>query len=52
MLSSHFKGKITELQVAEAFLKLGYQVSLPLLADARYDLIVDINNKLYKINVV
>lgn len=51
MLSSHFKGKITELQVAEAFLKLGYQVSLPLLADARYDLIVDINNKLYKIQV-
>lgn len=51
MISSHFKGKITELQVAEAFLKLGYQVCEPLVTDSRYDFIVDINDKLYKIQV-
>ena len=51
MLSSHYIGKITELAVAENFLKLGYQVSQPLVADSRYDFIVDINGKLIKIQV-
>lgn len=44
MLSTHFKGEITELQVAESFLALGYQVCKPLVADSRYDFIADISN--------
>lgn len=50
-LSSHFIGEITEQQVAIEFLKLGYQVSKPLVQNSRYDFIVDINDKLYKIQV-
>ena len=50
-LSSHFKGEITEQQVAIEFLKLGILVSKPLVQSSRYDFIVDIHNKLYKIQV-
>ena len=32
-----------------AFMKLGYQVSIPFGEDSRYDFIADINDKLYKI---
>ena len=32
-----------------AFMKLGYQVSIPFGEDSRYDFVVDINDKLYKI---
>lgn len=51
MLSTHFQGEITELQVAEAFLALGYQVCKPLVSDSRYDFIVDINHHFYRIQV-
>lgn len=51
MLNTHFKGKTTELQVATEFIKRGYQVSQPLVTDSRYDFIVDINNKLIKLQV-
>ena len=51
MLNTHFQGKITEIQVAKAFLELGYQVSQPLVPDSRYDFIVDIKGKLFKIQV-
>lgn len=51
LLSSHYIGKITELEVARSFLSLGYQVCEPLVADSRYDFIVDIKGKLYKIQV-
>lgn len=51
MLNTHFQGEITELQVTEAFLKLGYQVCKPLVSDSRYDFIVDINHQLYRIQV-
>lgn len=51
MLSSHFIGEITEQEVAIAFLKEGILVSKPLVQSSRYDFIVDINNKLYKIQV-
>lgn len=51
MLNTHFKGKITELQVAQSFLELGYQVSQPLVSDSRYDFIVDIKGQLLKIQV-
>ena len=50
-LNSHFIGEITEQQVALEFLKLGYLVSKPLVTSSRYDFVVDINNKLYKIQV-
>ena len=51
MLSSHFIGEITEQQVAMEFLKLGILVSKPLVQSSKYDFIVDINHKLYKIQV-
>ena len=50
-LNSHFKGEITEQQVAIEFLTLGYLVSKPLVQRSRYDFVVDINHKLYKIQV-
>ena len=50
-LNSHFKGEITELQVAQAFLSKGIQVSKPLVFDSRYDFIVDIKHKLLRIQV-
>lgn len=51
MLNTHFRGEITELQVAEAFLARGYQVCKPLVSDSKYDFIVDINHTLYRIQV-
>ena len=50
-LSSHFIGEITEQQVALEFLKLGYLISKPLVQSSRYDFILDVNHKLYKIQV-
>ena len=50
-LSTHFKGAITEQKVALEFVKLGYFVSKPIVQSSKYDLIVDIKNKLYKIQV-
>lgn len=51
MLDSHFIGEITEQQVTLEFLKNGILVSKPIVPSARYDLIADINNNLYKIQV-
>ena len=51
MINTHFQGKTTELQVATEFMKRGYQVSQPLVSDSRYDFIVDINNKLIRLQV-
>ena len=51
MLSTHFVGEITEQQVVLEFLKLGIMVSKPLVQSSKYDYIVDINNKLYKIQI-
>lgn len=51
MLSSHFIGEITEQRVALEFLKLGILVSKPLVQSSKYDFVVDINTKLYKIQV-
>ena len=50
-LSTQFKGTITELQVASYLLTLGYVVSQPLVQDSKYDLIVDINHKLIRLQV-
>ena len=50
-LSTQFKGAITELEVATYLLKKGYVVSQPLVQDSKYDLIVDTNNHLYRLQV-
>ena len=45
------KGLITELDCQLRFIKMGYLVSMPIGQDSRYDMIVDINKHLYKIQV-
>ena len=47
MLNTHFQGEITELEVAQSFLKLGYQVCKPLVSDSRYDFIIHVIGFLY-----
>lgn len=49
MLNTKQKGNLTELLCLAAFTELGYIVSIPYGDCARYDFIVDIDNKLYKI---
>lgn len=51
ILSTQFKGTVTELQVATYLLQLGYIVSQPLVQDSKYDLIVDVNHKLIRLQV-
>lgn len=43
------KGNITELECLLAFEKRGIEVSVPWGENTRYDMIIDIDNKLYKI---
>lgn len=43
------KGIITELECIKAFVELGYHCSIPYGDCARYDIVVDINNKLYRV---
>ena len=50
-LSTQFKGDVTELLVGAYLLELGYLVSKPLTQDSKYDLIVDVNHKLIRIQV-
>lgn len=49
MIDTKIKGNVTEMESMLAFMKLGYQVSIPFGEDSRYDFVVDINDKLYKI---
>lgn len=49
-LTTQLVGKVTELQVALAFIQHGYVVSQPLI-DTRYDFIIDKDHKLYRIQV-
>lgn len=49
MNDTKLKGNLTEMQCMLAFMKLGYQISIPFGEDCRYDFIVDINNHLYRI---
>lgn len=49
MLETKIKGNVTEMECMLAFMKLGYQISIPFGEDSRYDFVVDINDKLYKI---
>lgn len=48
-LTSKQKGISTELQCLSAFAEKGFTVSVPYGDGARYDFIVDINNRLWKI---
>lgn len=48
-LTTKQKGNITELECLLAFVKQGYKVSIPYGEDCRYDLVVDIDNHLYRI---
>ena len=50
-LNTNFIGEITERQVATEILKMGYLVSKPLVQSSKYDFILDVNHKLYKIQV-
>ena len=49
MLNSKQKGNLTELLCLAAFTELGYTVSIPYGDCAKYDFIVEIDGKLYKI---
>lgn len=48
---SQLKGLTTELQCQLFFTSLGYNVSVPIAQDCRYDLVLDVNDTLYKIQV-
>lgn len=49
-LSTQIKGRLTELQVATAFIEAGFNIAEPLVP-ARYDFIADVNGHLLKIQV-
>ena len=48
-LTTKQKGNITEMECILAFMKAGYKVSIPYGEDCKYDLVLDINNNLYRI---
>lgn len=50
-LTTQQKGITTELYVASYLLSLGYNVSQPFCQDSKYDLIVDVKNKLLRLQV-
>ena len=50
-LSTQQKGIVTEMQVATYLLSLGYNVSQPFSQDSKYDLIVDVDGKLLRLQV-
>ena len=43
------KGNITEIQCALAFMQQGYKVSFPYGEDCKYDMIVDVEQRLYRV---
>lgn len=51
MLSTKQRGNVTEVECMLAFLKLGYNVLTPYGDCERYDFVVDIQGKLYKVQV-
>ncbi len=44
-------GMMTELECIKAFIELGYHCSIPYGDCARYDVIVDIDNKQYQLTI-
>lgn len=51
MRTTQRKGDIAVSRAIASFTKMGYDVSLPLTESASYDLIVDVNGKLKKVQV-
>ena len=49
MRDAEILGRTTEIECQLAFTKLNIVISQPITPDSRYDYIVDINNKLYRI---
>lgn len=45
------KGMITELKCMEKLISMGYYISIPYGNSNKYDLILDYNNKLYRIQI-
>lgn len=50
-MNSKSKGNLGEIKVASEFIKYGCMVSFPFGDNARYDLVVDINGELKKVQV-
>ena len=50
-LTTQQKGITTEMYVAAYLLSLGYNVSQPMCQDSKYDLIVDVNGRLLRLQV-
>ena len=48
-MNTKYKGNVTELECMLAFMKLGYNILTPYGDCERYDFVVEINNKFYKI---
>ena len=48
-LTAKEKGNLTELQCMTEFYKSGYKVSIPYGENSRYDMILDVNGHLLKI---
>lgn len=51
MQESHRRGSVAELMIAAKAIELGYRVSLPIGHDSRYDLILDKDNTLIRVQV-
>lgn len=49
--NTRIKGELTELKCQMYCLEKGYIVSKPIVDNARYDLLIDIDNKIYKIQI-
>ena len=50
-VDTRIKGEITEMKCQLFCLEQGYVISKPVLDNARYDLLLDYNNKIYRIQI-
>ena len=50
-IDTRIKGEITEMKCQLFCLEQGYVISKPVLDNARYDLLLDYNNKIYRIQI-
>jgi hypothetical protein len=51
MRTTQKKGDLAVAQAIASFTRLGYDVSLPITESAAYDLILDVENKLYRVQI-
>ncbi len=51
MISTQRKGDIAKAKAISTFTSYGFDVSLPITESAAYDIIVDVNNVLYRVQV-